>query len=136
MSVNENQEVSFPYFSFSSLLTCRSSSDTITKQVECRFLIGLRIVLVVAILMAFGRLKPHVQPSLFLTFFRRLPVTRIWPFAPMQLSGLDSESSVSVNMPSIEHQDLLIELYFTYVHPELPVLNKSRFLSLYTARSV
>ena len=70
LSVNENQEVSFPYFSFSSLLTCRSSSDTITKQVECRFLIGLRIVLVVAILMAFGRLKPHVQPSLFSDIFQ------------------------------------------------------------------
>ncbi|PAV22046.1 hypothetical protein PNOK_0200300 [Pyrrhoderma noxium] len=61
----------------------------------------------------------------------RLPVTRIWSFAPVQLSGLDSESSVAINMPSIEHQDLLIELYFTYVHPELPVLNKSSFLSLY-----
>ncbi|KAH8120062.1 fungal-specific transcription factor domain-containing protein [Phellopilus nigrolimitatus] len=63
-----------------------------------------------------------------------LPMARIWPYAPMHLAGPNiKEDNIPVQMPSTEHQDRLIELYFIYVHPELPVLHKPTFMALYLA---
>ncbi|KAI5121297.1 hypothetical protein M0805_003766 [Coniferiporia weirii] len=62
----------------------------------------------------------------------RLPMARTWPYAPMNLAELDdNEDNIPVQLPPVEHQDLLIELYFTYIHPDLPVLHKPTFMGQY-----
>ncbi|TDL28079.1 hypothetical protein BD410DRAFT_894187 [Rickenella mellea] len=65
---------------------------------------------------------------------RRLPMARTWPPAKEDLSNLQSVTAdVDVRMPSLEHQDLLVDLYFTYVHPVLPVIHRQSFMSEYQA---
>ncbi|TDL26205.1 hypothetical protein BD410DRAFT_836854 [Rickenella mellea] len=51
---------------------------------------------------------------------------------PPDRSKMSSEA-VAVNMPSLEDQDLLIALYFTYVHSVLPVIHRQTFMSEYEA---
>lgn len=64
---------------------------------------------------------------------RRLPMARTKPYAPSGLARiLDvEEEEIKVDMPSAAHQQLLIDLYFLYVHPSLPVIHKATFLKEY-----
>lgn len=39
-----------------------------------------------------------------------------------------------IKLPDVQTQDLLISLYFTYVHPFLPVVHKTSFLTAYYER--
>ncbi|EJD03824.1 uncharacterized protein FOMMEDRAFT_19176, partial [Fomitiporia mediterranea MF3/22] len=65
----------------------------------------------------------------------RLPMARIWPYAPMHLAGIGLPlENIPIHWPSREHADLLIQLYFTYVHPDLPVLHKPTFMALYQSQ--
>lgn len=58
-------------------------------------------------------------------------MARIWPYAPMHLAGLNSDREpIPIQWPVPDHERLLIELYFTYVHPDLPVLHKPSFMAL------
>ena len=62
---------------------------------------------------------------------RNLPMTRTWPYAEKHLANIDSEADATpIAWPDPEHQRLLIELYFTYAHPDIPVIHKPSFLAL------
>lgn len=63
-------------------------------------------------------------------------MSRTMPTASQQLSDFYShqEEDVKVSMPPLDVQDRLVQLYFIYVHPILPVLVKSMFLDAYERR--
>ncbi|KAI0293914.1 fungal-specific transcription factor domain-containing protein [Russula brevipes] len=50
----------------------------------------------------------------------RFPKARVWPPLP--------DEDVSVTLPDTAIQDELLEIYFAYVHPALPILHKQSFL--------
>lgn len=60
-------------------------------------------------------------------------MSRTKPYAPSGLAGILDvrEESIEVEMPNAAHQQLLIDLYFVYVHPSLPVVHKASFLKEY-----
>lgn len=62
----------------------------------------------------------------------KLPMARIWP-ASQGCHDLPPQDPV-VPLPPIHVQDLLLDLYFTYVHPAFPVIHKCRFLAEYNSR--
>ena len=43
------------------------------------------------------------------------------------------EEDVAVQLPSLDQQSHLLQLYFTYVHPFFPVIHKQDFLCHYNA---
>ncbi|KAI0321361.1 fungal-specific transcription factor domain-containing protein [Amylostereum chailletii] len=53
-----------------------------------------------------------------------LPMARVWPPA---LNQFIPEQNVDVNMPPIATQRHLLDLYFTYVHPQYPIIHKTLF---------
>jgi hypothetical protein len=67
---------------------------------------------------------------------RRFPPARVWP--PLQtdkrynahMNGSDNDEHLS-KLPDFETQDHLLELYFTYVHPSLPVVHKKAFFEVF-----
>jgi len=63
----------------------------------------------------------------------RLPMARVWPPSRFDLPSYTVDDS-DARLPSPENQDILINLYFCYVHPTFPILHKTRFLADYQAR--
>jgi hypothetical protein len=61
-------------------------------------------------------------------------MARVWPRAASCSQYFLQEESVHVNLPPIEEQERLLNLYFTYVHPVFPVVHKSHFLAQFNAR--
>ncbi|KAI0037058.1 fungal-specific transcription factor domain-containing protein, partial [Vararia minispora EC-137] len=63
----------------------------------------------------------------------RFPKARVWPPVPntQQQAVEDDESSVPITLPDAAMQEALLELYFTYVHPSLPVVHKTAFLEAF-----
>ncbi|KAI0049260.1 hypothetical protein FA95DRAFT_1557057 [Auriscalpium vulgare] len=59
-----------------------------------------------------------------------LPMARVWPPA---INQFIPEESVNVTLPSEQVQRHLLSLYFTYVHPILPVVHKTLFWKDYEA---
>jgi hypothetical protein len=57
-------------------------------------------------------------------------MARIWPPAQNQFIP---EESFNVEMPSMEVQRHLLDLYFIYVHPLYPVVHKTMFWREYEA---
>ena len=60
---------------------------------------------------------------------RRFPTSRVWP--PLPPSARNSKKQFedfSPRLPDTATQELLVELYFTYVHPALPIVHKSTFM--------
>ncbi|TFY75036.1 hypothetical protein EWM64_g8976, partial [Hericium alpestre] len=53
-----------------------------------------------------------------------MPMARVWPPAAQRFIA---EESVNVNLPPVEVQRHLLNLYFTYVHPVFPVVHKTHF---------
>ena len=51
-------------------------------------------------------------------------MARVWPPA---LNQFIPEQNVDVNMPPITIQRHLLDLYFTYFHPQYPVIHKTLF---------
>jgi hypothetical protein len=64
--------------------------------------------------------------------FRKLPMARVWP-GPPTCDDIPPQDTI-VQLPPIHVQALLLDLYFTYVHPAFPVIHKSRFLAEYNSR--
>ena len=60
-------------------------------------------------------------------------MARVWP--PSKF-GIQTYPMVEtgVELPPQHDQDVLIELYFTNIHPIFPVIHKTRFLAEYNAR--
>ncbi|KAJ3767154.1 fungal-specific transcription factor domain-containing protein [Lentinula raphanica] len=64
----------------------------------------------------------------------KLPMARVWPPSKDFATYRIQEDDIEVELPPVQIQDHLVDLYFAYIHPVFPVLNKNRFLSEYTAR--
>lgn len=52
----------------------------------------------------------------------------LWPSTTINVSRILPEDDFEVNLPPMAVQDRLVDLYFSYVHPMLPVIHKGRFL--------
>ncbi|KDQ63123.1 hypothetical protein JAAARDRAFT_367704 [Jaapia argillacea MUCL 33604] len=61
----------------------------------------------------------------------RFPMPGIWPPIDDHAIHYHDDHEFEVEMPPLELADKLIKLYFTYVHPLFPVVNKSAFLGGY-----
>jgi len=62
----------------------------------------------------------------------RFPKARVWPPLPPTLQTRSkSDDEFASRLPSVEIQEHLIELYFTYVHAILPIVHKSSFLEAF-----
>lgn len=63
-------------------------------------------------------------------------MARSWPQATQNLaSTFDvTEGDMELSWPPYEYRRILLDLYFTYVHPVLPVLHKESFWRDYEAR--
>lgn len=60
---------------------------------------------------------------------RRFPKARVWPPLPDSESNPQSHSEEEVvTLPDAATQEQLLEIYFAYVHPALPILHKKSFL--------
>ena len=66
----------------------------------------------------------------------RFPPARVWPPALGHVTRTEEEVAARARLPSAEVQQHLIELYFTYIHPVLPVLCKDKFTEAFNARYV
>ena len=60
-------------------------------------------------------------------------MARVWPLSKESSRLALDEEDVPITLPPLHVQDELLQLYFTYVHPTFPVINKSRFMSEYHA---
>ncbi|KAI0321497.1 fungal-specific transcription factor domain-containing protein, partial [Amylostereum chailletii] len=58
----------------------------------------------------------------------RFPKARVWPPLPNSQVPLDEDMELPVTLPDNETQKQLLDLYFTYVHPALPVVMKQAFM--------
>ncbi|KZT23091.1 hypothetical protein NEOLEDRAFT_1136960 [Neolentinus lepideus HHB14362 ss-1] len=58
----------------------------------------------------------------------KLPMARVWPDALEGRLNYPQEQDVQVQMPTLERQEHLIGVYFTYIHPWLPLIHKQQFL--------
>ncbi len=64
--------------------------------------------------------------------FRRFPKARVWPPLPATVrTPSKSEEDWMSRLPDVAEQEHLLELYFTYVHPALPILHKKSFMENY-----
>ncbi|KAH7101246.1 fungal-specific transcription factor domain-containing protein [Auriculariales sp. MPI-PUGE-AT-0066] len=64
----------------------------------------------------------------------RFPPARVWPLAPSHVARSEEEVAARARLPPHDVQQHLIELYFAYVHPVIPLLCKSSFLDAFYAR--
>ncbi|TDL17280.1 hypothetical protein BD410DRAFT_730171 [Rickenella mellea] len=64
---------------------------------------------------------------------RMPPMSRRWSPEEDNAARRPIDDFDNEQMPSPEKQDFLLDLYFTYVHPVLPVIHKASFLSDYNA---
>lgn len=66
----------------------------------------------------------------------RFPPARVWPPLPvdkrraLHRNGIENDEHLS-KLPDSETQEHLLELYFTYVHPSLPVIHKKTFFEVF-----
>ncbi|KAI0057305.1 hypothetical protein BV25DRAFT_1831290 [Artomyces pyxidatus] len=61
----------------------------------------------------------------------RFPKARVWPPLPSDHPTLEKQMEaelVSIHLPEQSVQEHLLDLYFTYVHPALPIVHKESFL--------
>jgi hypothetical protein len=60
-------------------------------------------------------------------------MARVWPPARYGLAS-PPIGEIEGQLPPLDIQDRLLELYFTYIHPVYPLIHKNRFLSEYHYR--
>ena len=58
----------------------------------------------------------------------RFPKSGVWPPLPKGHALAEPDDALPISLPDAQSQEGLLELYFTYVHPSLPVLHKQAFL--------
>ncbi|KAJ7109940.1 fungal-specific transcription factor domain-containing protein [Mycena epipterygia] len=64
-----------------------------------------------------------------------LPMARVWP--PIKdPTRLILEEDMDIELPPPQVQEHLLQLYFTYIHPVLPLIHKTRFLTEYNTRHI
>ncbi|EJU01612.1 hypothetical protein DACRYDRAFT_100452 [Dacryopinax primogenitus] len=68
----------------------------------------------------------------------RFPPARVWPPSENHVVKTEEEILSSANardcLPSLSQQQHLIDLYFTYVQPVLPIIPKRQFMELFRER--
>ncbi|KAI0267274.1 fungal-specific transcription factor domain-containing protein [Gloeopeniophorella convolvens] len=64
----------------------------------------------------------------------RFPKARVWPPLPGSEYNPQSPAEEAITLPDPVIQEELLELYFAYVHPALPILHKQSFLEEYRSR--
>lgn len=61
-------------------------------------------------------------------------MTGVWPQSNIRPHRLMEEDELEISLPSVPEQDILIQLYFVYVHPVFPIIHKEHFLAEYEAK--
>ncbi|KAF9463229.1 fungal-specific transcription factor domain-containing protein [Collybia nuda] len=61
----------------------------------------------------------------------RFPKARVWPPLPSGSTTLNGDDEFACQLPESSVQDHLLRLYFTYVHPSIPIVNKRAFFEAY-----
>jgi hypothetical protein len=64
-------------------------------------------------------------------WYRRFPKARVWPPLPSGSTALNGDDEYACRLPEPAMQDHLLDLYFTYVHPSIPVVHKRAFFEAY-----
>ena len=78
------------------------------------------------------------SPTFNITYFPviggvwHLPRAQKWPRAKDDVAHLLQEEH-DVEMPPMHVQERLVDLYFTYMHPSLPMIHKAQFLANWNA---
>lgn len=71
---------------------------------------------------------------------RNFPMARFWPGPPNDGRQFIDESIISIEnkirMPSVHIQDRLVQVYFTYINPAVPVVDEESFMAQYQAMCV
>ena len=63
---------------------------------------------------------------------RRFPKSRVWPPLPPEArTPTKSEDETFARLPPQDAQEHLLELYFAYVHAQLPILHKPTFMDMF-----
>ena len=69
--------------------------------------------------------------------YRRFPKARVWPPLPATAgTPTKGEDDWAACLPPLDVQEHLLELYFTYVHTQLPILHKASFMEIFRTGSV
>ncbi|EPQ54381.1 hypothetical protein GLOTRDRAFT_94337 [Gloeophyllum trabeum ATCC 11539] len=63
----------------------------------------------------------------------KFPMARVWPLAMESRLAYADEDDVDVQMPPPEQQEALVNVYFTYIHPFIPLIHKQQFLESFRA---
>ncbi|KAI0088316.1 fungal-specific transcription factor domain-containing protein [Irpex rosettiformis] len=62
----------------------------------------------------------------------RFPKARVWPpIAADARTPTKTEDEWSTRLPSLDIQEHLLEVYFTYVHSQLPIVHKKSFMEIF-----
>nr|VWO96875.1 Fungal_trans domain-containing protein [Ganoderma boninense] len=68
----------------------------------------------------------------------RFPMANIWPGPPSGPGGSDylsrSQAVQNIHLPPVHVQDYLIQVFFTYANPAVPVLDEESFMAQYNAQ--
>lgn len=74
---------------------------------------------------------------LMMSVTRRFPKARVWPPLPATAgTPTKGEDDWAACLPPLNVQEHLLELYFTYVHTQLPILHKTSFMEIFRTGSV
>jgi hypothetical protein len=63
-------------------------------------------------------------------------MTGVWPPSRLRPNRLLNEEDLDIRMPPLGEQDLLVQLYFIYIHPTYPIIHKDSFLEEYQEQYV
>ncbi|KAH9474654.1 Nitrogen assimilation transcription factor nit-4 [Psilocybe cubensis] len=63
----------------------------------------------------------------------RFPKARVWPPLPSASAILSGEDEFASQLPPLQLQEHLLDLYFTYVQPLFPIIHKKSFLESFRA---
>lgn len=70
--------------------------------------------------------------QIFTCAHRRFPKARVWPPLPATAhTPTKGEDEWSSRLPALDVQEHLLELYFTCVHAQLPIVHKASFMELF-----
>lgn len=58
-------------------------------------------------------------------------MARVWPLSKENSRLSMDEENVPITLPPLHVQDHLLQLYFNYIHPTYPVVNRSTFMAEY-----
>ena|ERR1700761_6968422 len=79
-------------------------------------------------MVCFLHLIPYFAGTLYSSCLRHFPKARVWPPLPQSEYNPPLRGEESISLPDSATQEELLEIYFAYVHPALPLLHKQSFL--------